>query len=180
MRLASRAISVLHLGCAAFEARPAADQKAAAALPLPSSTRYRRRPRKRASKTAPRMPSRLYRQAVKLRPAWAEGWWFLGELLYDRSQYPGARDALRRLIDLDHNSSAGFALLGLCEFETKEDDKSLNHIYQARRLGLGDDPQVRRVVLFHEMLLLAAPTIRVRDASASKCRQGWRRWRICD
>ena len=55
---------------------------------------------------------------------------------------------------LDRNSSAGFALLGLCEFETKEYDKSLNHIYQARRLGLGDDPQIRRVVLFHEMLLL--------------------------
>ena len=40
----------------------------------------------------------LYRQAVKLRPSWAEGWWFLGELLYDQNQYPEARDALRRLI----------------------------------------------------------------------------------
>jgi tetratricopeptide (TPR) repeat protein len=96
----------------------------------------------------------LYRQAVKLRPSWAEGWWFLGELLYDRNQYPEARDSLRRLIDLDHTRGPGFALLGLCEFETKEYDSALNHIYQARRLGLGDDPQVRRVVLFHEMLLL--------------------------
>jgi len=96
----------------------------------------------------------LYRQAVTLRPSWAEGWWFLGELLYDQNQFPEARDALRRLIDLDHDSGPGFALLGLCEFETKEYGKSLNHIYQARRIGLGDDPQVRRVVLFHEMLLL--------------------------
>jgi len=96
----------------------------------------------------------LYRQAVKLRPSWAEGWWFLGELLYDRNRYPEAQDSLRRLIDLDHTTGPGFALLGLCEFETKEYAKALNHIYQARRLGLGDDPQVRRVVLFHEMLLL--------------------------
>jgi tetratricopeptide (TPR) repeat protein len=96
----------------------------------------------------------LYRQAVKLRPSWTEGWWFLGELLYDQNQYPEARDALRRLIALDQTTGPGFALLGLCEFETKEYAKSLNHIYQARRLGLGDDPQVRRVVLFHEMLLL--------------------------
>jgi tetratricopeptide (TPR) repeat protein len=96
----------------------------------------------------------LYRQAVKLRPSWAEGWWFLGELLYDQNQYPEARDSLRRLIDLDRTTGPGFALLGLCEFETKEYDSALNHIYQARRLGLGDDPQVRRVVLFHEMLLL--------------------------
>jgi tetratricopeptide (TPR) repeat protein len=96
----------------------------------------------------------LYRQAVKLRPSWAEGWWFLGELLYDQNKYPEGRDALRRLIDLDHTAGPGFALLGLCEFETKEYASALNHIYQARRLGLGDDPQVRRVVLFHEMLLL--------------------------
>jgi tetratricopeptide (TPR) repeat protein len=97
---------------------------------------------------------KLYRQAVALRPSWAEGWWFLGEMLYDESQYADARDALRRLIKLDEKAGPGFALLGLCEFETKEYDKSLNHIYQARRIGLGDDPQVRRVVLFHEMLLL--------------------------
>jgi len=96
----------------------------------------------------------LYRQAVGLRPSWADGWWFLGELLYDQNQYPEARDSLRRLIDLDHTTGPGFALLGLCEFETKEYARALNHIYQARRLGLGDDPQVRRVVLFHEMLLL--------------------------
>ena len=96
----------------------------------------------------------LYRQAVAQRPSWAEGWWFVGELLHDQNQYPEARDALRRLIALDQNSGPGFALLALCEFETKEYDKSLNHIYQARRIGLGDDPQVRRVVLFHEMLLL--------------------------
>jgi tetratricopeptide (TPR) repeat protein len=96
----------------------------------------------------------LYRQGVKLRPTWAEGWWFLGELLYDQNKYPEARGSLRRLIDLDRTTGPGFALLGLCEFETKEYDKALNHIYQARRLGLGDDPQVRRVVLFHEMLLL--------------------------
>ena len=80
----------------------------------------------------------MYRQAVKLRPSWAEGWWFLGELLYDQNQYPEARDSLRRLIDLDRTTGPGFALLGLCEFETKEYDKALNHIYQARRLGLGD------------------------------------------
>jgi tetratricopeptide (TPR) repeat protein len=96
----------------------------------------------------------LYRQAVNLHPSWTEGWWFLGELLYDQNNYPEARDSLRRLIALDQTTGPGFALLGLCEFETKDYAKSLNHIYQARRLGLGDDPQIRRVVLFHEMLLL--------------------------
>ena len=96
----------------------------------------------------------LYRQAVKLRPSWAEGWWFLGELLYDQNRYADARDALRRLVELDHKTGPGFALLGLCEFETREYASALHDIYEARLLGLGDDPQVKRVVLFHQVLLL--------------------------
>jgi tetratricopeptide (TPR) repeat protein len=131
----------------------AADQKAPSAAPAAFD---------RISKAATEARARnrvedaigLYRQAVKLRPSWAEGWWFLGELLYDQNKYPEARDSLRRLIDIDRTTGPGFALLGLCEYETKEYDRALSHIYQARRLGLGDDPQVRRVVLFHEMLLL--------------------------
>src|ERR1039458_6993792 len=59
----------------------------------------------------------LYRQAVKMRPSWPEGWWFLGELLYDQDKYPEARDALRRLVSLDRKTGPGFALLGLCEYE---------------------------------------------------------------
>ncbi|HUE00663.1 MAG TPA: tetratricopeptide repeat protein [Bryobacteraceae bacterium] len=96
----------------------------------------------------------LYRQAVKLRPSWPEGWWFLGELLYDQNKYPEARDALLRLVALDQKTGPGFALLGLCEFETKEYAKALDHIFQARRFGLGDDQDAARVVLFHQMLLL--------------------------
>src|ERR1017187_6678886 len=60
----------------------------------------------------------LYRRALALRATWTDGWWFLGELLYDDNQYPEARDSLRHLIALDRNSGPGFALLGLCEFET--------------------------------------------------------------
>ncbi|HTT65489.1 MAG TPA: tetratricopeptide repeat protein [Bryobacteraceae bacterium] len=97
---------------------------------------------------------RLYRQAVKLRSSWPEGWWFLGELLYDQDKYPEARDALLRLVSLDHTTGPGYALLGLCEYETREYGKALEHINEARRLGLGDDPQVKRVVLYHAMLLL--------------------------
>jgi len=96
----------------------------------------------------------LYRQAVKMRPSWAEGWWFLGELLYDQNQYPEARDALRRLVSLDHKTGPGFAMLGLCEYETKDYARALDHIDEGRRLGLGEDPQARRVVLYHAVLLL--------------------------
>jgi len=95
----------------------------------------------------------LYRQAVALRPSWAEGWWFLGELLYDQNQYAEARDALRRLVAVDPKAGPGFALLGLCEYQTREYRQALADINEGRRLGLGDDVQVRRVVLYHAMLL---------------------------
>jgi tetratricopeptide (TPR) repeat protein len=159
MRFAPRAIPVLWRAAATLSLAAllgpvaAADQKA----PEAASAAFGR-----ASQAAAeaRIQNRiedaigLYRQAVKLHPSWTEGWWFLGELLYDQNHYPEARDSLRRLIALDQTTGPGFALLGLCEFETKDYARSLNHIYQARRLGLGDDPQIRRVVLFHEMLLL--------------------------
>jgi tetratricopeptide (TPR) repeat protein len=96
----------------------------------------------------------LYRRAVKMRPTWPEGWWFLGELLYDQDKFLEARDALRRLVVLDRKAGPGFALLGLCEYETKEYARALDHINEGRRLGLGEDPQAKRVVLYHAMLLL--------------------------
>jgi len=139
---------------AGFLTIAAADQKTPDAAPAAAFDRVSKSAADARTQNRTDDAIALYRQAVALRPSWPEGWWFLGELLYDENRYPEARDALRRLIAIDANSGPGFALLGLCEFETKEYDHSLNHIYQARRIGLGDDPQIRRVVLFHEMLLL--------------------------
>src|SRR5947209_5618432 len=43
----------------------------------------------------------LYKQAVKLKPGWNEGWWWLGALQYDLDRYPDARDAFKKFIALD-------------------------------------------------------------------------------
>src|SRR5258708_38001993 len=59
-----------------------------------------------------------YRQAVKVRTSWKDGWWYLGTLLYDQDRYEEARDAFRKLIALDCRNGAAFALLGVSEFET--------------------------------------------------------------
>ena len=39
--------------------------------------------------------AKLYRGAVDMRPAWAEGWGFLASSLYQLERYPEARDAYR-------------------------------------------------------------------------------------
>ena len=47
---------------------------------------------------------RLYRECVRLQPTWAEGWWYLGSLLYDQNAYAPAREALATLVQLEPQS----------------------------------------------------------------------------
>lgn len=95
-----------------------------------------------------------YREAVKLRPNWEEGWWYLGTLLYDADQFGQAIPALRHVVDLDPNVSAGWAFLGLCEFESGDYPESFTHLQNAARLGFADAPELKRIALYHLGLLL--------------------------
>ena len=76
----------------------------------------------------------LYAHAVKLRPDWAEGWWALGMIQYERDHYPECRDALTRMVQLDTSAAPGWALLGLCEFRTKQYDAAFQHLKKAHML----------------------------------------------
>src|SRR5882672_8636574 len=40
----------------------------------------------------------IYGQAVKLKPDWPDGWWFLGFLQYGTNNYASARDAISHYI----------------------------------------------------------------------------------
>ena len=69
----------------------------------------------------------LYGQALQLRPSWREGWWYASTILYDRDRYTEARDAFRTLLSMlpQKGPDSGLiapsmAMLGLCEFETRE------------------------------------------------------------
>src|SRR6266849_8362754 len=101
-----------------------------------------------------------YRQALKIRTFWKDGWWYLGTVLYDQDRYAEARDAFRKLIALDVRNGAALALLGLCEFETKEYGPSLVHLNRARVIGFGDNQgfgenqQMAQVAFYHNMMLL--------------------------
>ncbi len=96
----------------------------------------------------------LYRRALSLRPRWAEGWWYLGTLLYDRDAYAKAAKAFEKAAALNPKVGTAFVMLGLCEFKLGRNDAALEHIQQGRRLGTTDGPQFRHVMLYHEGLLL--------------------------
>ena len=96
----------------------------------------------------------LYRKALAIKPSWAEGWWSLGTLEYDRNAYKEAAVAFRKLVVLQRKSGTAHVMLGLCEFELGEDDKALASLTTGRQLGITSEPQLRSVLLYHEGILL--------------------------
>src|SRR5260370_2287253 len=98
--------------------------------------------------------AQLYREGVRLRPDWKEGWWYLGTMFYDQDRYEEARVALRRFTVLDPKVAAAWAFLGLCEYEAKAYDLSLAHLQQATALGLDANSQLYTVTQYHAALLL--------------------------
>ncbi len=82
----------------------------------------------------PEEAAELYGRAVKLRPDWAQGWWAIGMIEYERDRYTECRDALTRMVQLDASAAPGWALLGLCEFRTKQYDAAFQHLKKAHML----------------------------------------------
>lgn len=97
---------------------------------------------------------RLYTKALRLKPSWEEGWWNLGMLNYQLDRYVEGRDAFRHLTVTNPNVAVAWAMLGLCEFETKQYPESLRHLQRANSLGLGQSEQISDVTTYHLALLL--------------------------
>jgi tetratricopeptide (TPR) repeat protein len=95
-----------------------------------------------------------YRKALALRRTWVEGWWFLATLLYSQDKYEEAAPAFFRAAQLQPKAGAPWAMLGLCEYQLGRYDDALSHIYQARQIGLLNNPDLIRVMIYHEGLLL--------------------------
>ncbi len=95
----------------------------------------------------------LYRRALGLKPQWDEGWWYLATLLYDRDAYAEAVPAFQATARLQPKVGAPWGLLGLCEFQLGRYDDALADIQHARQLGVQNNPQLVRVLRYHEGLL---------------------------
>ncbi|HEX6803056.1 MAG TPA: tetratricopeptide repeat protein [Terriglobales bacterium] len=95
----------------------------------------------------------LYSKALKINPNWAQGWWFIGFLQYNSGQFAPARDALTHFLDFGPDPQ-GFALRGMCEFETGEYSDSLADIQRGLSLGAADEPRNEEALHFYEAMLL--------------------------
>jgi predicted Zn-dependent protease len=95
----------------------------------------------------------LYGKALQMRPNWPEGWWYAGTILYDKDRYPEARDAFRNLVALDPQRAFGWAMLGLCEYETREYDRAVISLQRSRSMGLSTNREIESVARYRAALL---------------------------
>jgi tetratricopeptide (TPR) repeat protein len=96
----------------------------------------------------------LYREALRLKPSWPEGWWDLGTILYDTDRFDEARPAFRRLANLKPDGAPAWAMLGLCEFELRSYDQALQHLSRAQSIGgLGSNQELSSVAQYHLAIL---------------------------
>ncbi|HEY0758424.1 MAG TPA: tetratricopeptide repeat protein [Acidisarcina sp.] len=96
----------------------------------------------------------LYSAAVRLNPGWADGWWYLGTLLYGRGEYPEARDALTHFIELTPHAGPATALRGLCEFEAGDYPAALKDVNAGIAQGAANQPRNEHILRAHQALLL--------------------------
>jgi len=96
----------------------------------------------------------LYRKAVKLRPAWGEGWWYLGTGLHELHRYNEALDAFQHLSRIDVKDGSSRALIGLCEFQLHRYPEALKHFFLAEQLGMGANQEMVMTVNYHIVILL--------------------------
>lgn len=96
----------------------------------------------------------LYARAVKIKPEYVEGYWYQGTAYYSLDNFARGAETFRKVVRLAPKNGAAYAFLGLCEFGLKDYDRSLQHLLQARILGVGDTKELGSVARYHAALLM--------------------------
>ena len=96
----------------------------------------------------------LYRETVRLRPSWIEGWWYLGTLQFEVLNFEEALKVFGRLASLEPERGLAWAMSGLCEFELRRYPSALENLEKGLRLGLPLEDEITRVARHHTALLL--------------------------
>jgi tetratricopeptide (TPR) repeat protein len=96
----------------------------------------------------------LYREGIRLQPSWNEGWWWLGNLFYEQDRFPEAKDAITQFTAHATNPGSAWALLGLCDYETRDFDHATEHFQKWVKDGSPGSEYLLDVVDFHWALLM--------------------------
>ena len=97
----------------------------------------------------------LYRRALRLKPEWKEGLWYLGGIEYSRDHYPACQEVMRRLVQVEPKGSPGWTMLGLCDEGAQDFPAALEHLRNGQMLGPGGSQEIDRAAKYHLALLFA-------------------------
>jgi len=95
----------------------------------------------------------LYGRALKIKPTWPDGWWYIGAILYEKDLYAQARDAFQNLVSLEPTRGQAWAMLGLCQFQTGEYERAVVSLQRGRAQGINDNSELASVVRYHTAIL---------------------------
>ena len=95
----------------------------------------------------------LYKEALKLRPSWGEGWWYLGTLFYETEHYEEALTPFARLAEARPQAGPAWAMLGLCEFQLGRYQRAMGSLQRGLALGLEEEKGLAGVTRFHVAVL---------------------------
>jgi tetratricopeptide (TPR) repeat protein len=96
---------------------------------------------------------RFYGEALKIKPKWPDGWWYVGAIFYQKDLYAQARDSFQNLVALEPERGPAWAMLGLCLFQTAEYERAAISLQRARSLGVNDNSELAGVVRYHAAVL---------------------------
>jgi tetratricopeptide (TPR) repeat protein len=94
-----------------------------------------------------------YNNAMRMRPRWPDGWWYLGAILYEKDLYAPARDAFSNLVALDPKRGPAWGMLGLCQFQTREYEPAVISLQRGRSIGFDGNEELESVVRYHTAIL---------------------------
>jgi tetratricopeptide (TPR) repeat protein len=94
-----------------------------------------------------------YRQVLRQKPKWAEGWYFAGSILYEQEKGKECAAAFERFTALMPKVSAGQAFLGLCRYQARDYANSLSALLEAQRIGMPAGEPLTDVAGYHAALL---------------------------
>ena len=98
--------------------------------------------------------AKLYRQAVRLRPEWEEGWWNLGSIAYDGDKWPECVVAFQKLTAIKSDSAPGLTMEGLCQYRLRDFPASLASFERVEMLKYNLPPELARAARLHYGLVL--------------------------
>lgn len=95
----------------------------------------------------------LYRDAVRLRPDWADGHWALATLLYDLSRYEEASTHFGAVVTYQPENGTALALEGLSEVKLGNHERALAKLQSAFGLGIPNEGVLKATALHIALLV---------------------------